>query len=247
MDSTGTVNLTYSILLPGIPVSSSRGALGWCNVVLLQLPQRNILFDTGSYGDRQVLIDRLRTHNLTAADIDTVFISHFHFDHAINAELFTRAELLLSDVEFNYLTTGAYLESGDPYVPGSLATVLREQLKTISDGEYIAEGIRAIWLPGHTPGNTGLILEELDTLLAGDGVKNGWEFVRGIAPPAFHSSEAALGNYDKVRSAASVVIPGHDRPFRILDSGGIEYLEDWVAQIDSFGDPDRDAVTCILP
>jgi glyoxylase-like metal-dependent hydrolase (beta-lactamase superfamily II) len=234
-------------MLPGIPVTSSRGALGWCNVVLLQLARRNILFDTGSYGDRQLLLDRLHALSLTPADIDTVFISHFHFDHAVNAELFTRAELLISQLEYDYITTEAYLKTGDPYVPASLATVLRERLTTISDGHYVAEGVRAVSLPGHTPGNTGLILEEVDTLLAGDAVKNGWEFVRGVAPTAFHSSEAALENYDKVQSIVKVVVPGHDRPFRIVDRGEIEYLDHWSVQIDSFGDPLSDVSSYILP
>ncbi len=246
MDSYSAANITYDVVLPGVPVTSTRGALGWCSVVLVRTNARNILFDTGSYGDRQILLDRMRALNLTRPDIDTVFISHFHFDHVINAELFTHAEILISQVEYEYLKTEAYLNAGDPYVPYAHATVLRSRLTPVTDGEYIAEGVRAVLLPGHTPGNMGLVLEELDTLLAGDAVKNGWEFVRGIAPPIFHSSEAALKSYDRVKSLASVVVPGHDRPFRILHHGKIEYLGQWSTQIDSYGDPVRDVKTYVL-
>ena len=247
MNAAGTVKVKYSVLLPGIPVTSTRGALGWCSVVLVRAAGKNILFDTGSYGDRQLLLDRLDALNLTATDIDTVFISHFHYDHALNAELFPQAQVMLSELEYDYVSTEAYLDAGDLYVPVSLATVLRDKLTTVSDGQYVAEGVRAVSLPGHTPGNTGLVLEELDTLLAGDAVKNGWEFVRGIAPTAFHSSEAALENYDKVLSIVTVVVPGHDRPFRILDRGRIEYVDQWSVEIDSFGDPQSDAKSYTVP
>ena len=80
MDSSQPEHVPYTILLPGIPVTSSRGVLGWCSVVLLQVGAHRILFDTGSYGDRQLLLDRLRSLDLTPRDIHTVFISHFHFD-----------------------------------------------------------------------------------------------------------------------------------------------------------------------
>lgn len=215
--------------------------------MLLQSRGRKILFDTGSHGDRQLLLERLGALGLTPQDIDTVFISHFHFDHALNAELFTDSELLISDVEYRYITTEGYLDTGDPYVPRSHAIVFRDRMTTITDGDRIADGIRAVLLPGHTPGNTGLVLEGLDTLLTGDAVKNGWEFVRGIAPAAFHSSEAALESYVQVKSIAKVVVPGHDRPFRILDCGEIEYLGQWSARVDSFGDPGRDAQIYVLP
>jgi N-acyl homoserine lactone hydrolase len=246
MDQAPIRNIMYRVLLPGVPVSSTRGALGWCSVVLVQQERQNILFDTGSYGDRQLLLDGLKALNLTTTDIDTVFISHFHYDHAVNAELFTHAKLLISEVEFEYISTEAYFDVGDPFVPVSLAMVLRDRLITISDGQYLTEGVRAVLLPGHTPGNMGLFLEELNTLLAADAVKNGWEFVRGIAPPAFHSSDAALANYAKVKSMSDVIVPGHDRPFRILDNGDIEYLEDWSVQIDSFAEPHNDAKRFIL-
>lgn len=247
MNTTAAKKVHYTVVLPGIPVTSTRGALGWCSVVLVQTTGGNILFDTGSYGDRQMLLERLGAINLTAADIDTVFLSHFHFDHAVNAELFTHAKLMISEAEYEYISTEAYLRAGDPFVPVCHAVALRDRLTTVADGQYVTEGVRAIWLPGHTPGNMGLVLEELNTLLAGDAVKTAWEFVREIAPPAFHSSEAALENYSKVKSIAKVVVPGHDRPFRILDRGEVEYLENWPVEITCLGDPNSDATSHTLP
>ena len=87
----------------------------------------------------------------------------------------------------------------------------------------------------------GLLLEELNVLLAGDAVKNGWQFIRGLPPLCFHTTQAALESYAKVRSIAGIVIPGHDRPFRLLEGDQIEYLGQWSATIDSFADPGAEA------
>ena len=76
----------YTILLPGIPVSSTRGALGWSTVALIETGGLRILFDTGSYGDRSLLIERLLS--LDPQALDAVFISHLHYDHCQNIDLF---------------------------------------------------------------------------------------------------------------------------------------------------------------
>lgn len=80
--------LHYSILLTGIPVTSERGALGWCTVAYLHLPGRHILFDTGSCGDRSLLLEQLEKIDLGPERIDTFVVSHLHFDHFVNAEIF---------------------------------------------------------------------------------------------------------------------------------------------------------------
>ncbi|RPJ71884.1 MAG: MBL fold metallo-hydrolase [Desulfobacteraceae bacterium] len=107
----------YQILLPGVPVSSSRGALGWCSVVLIQGERRNLIFDTGSHGDRQHLLAALASHGLSPGDIHTVFLSHFHYDHVLNADLFPNARLLISPAEWDYVKSNAFHQANDPYVP----------------------------------------------------------------------------------------------------------------------------------
>jgi glyoxylase-like metal-dependent hydrolase (beta-lactamase superfamily II) len=238
---------SYQILMPGIPVSSPRGALGWCNVVLITSDGRNILFDTGSYGDRSFLLEQLQKQDLTTGDIDLVFVSHFHYDHIVNAELFNTAEILISDSDYRYAVEGGFETSRDPYVPITHIASLKDQLTTVSDGQHIAEGLKAVSLPGHTPGNMGLLLEEEGVILTGDAVKNGWDWVRNTAPPSFYSQEASLESYKKVKSLAEVVVPGHDRPFRWLGDDKIQYLEHHSAEINLYGDPYGDIKKLTLP
>ncbi|HVP68371.1 MAG TPA: MBL fold metallo-hydrolase [Anaeromyxobacteraceae bacterium] len=226
----------HRILLPGVPVSSRRGALGWCSVVLVRAGGRNILFDTGSYGDRAVLLDRLAAAGLAPRDVDLVFASHFHFDHVANAEVFD-CDVALSERERRYALEAEYLAANDPFVPRALVPFLSGRLQPARDGDHVAPGVRAVALPGHTPGTMGLLLEEDAVLLTGDAVKNAWDFVRGEPPPAFHSAATAPENYRKIREIARTVVPGHDRPFHVLADGGIAYAASAEVALDLYADP----------
>ena len=103
---------TFHLLLPGMPAASPRGALGWCNVVLLQQDGFRMLFDTGSHGDRAPLLAALGDRNLAPGDIQAIFLSHFHYDHALNAEIFPQARLFLSRAEHGYARKGDKADAG---------------------------------------------------------------------------------------------------------------------------------------
>jgi len=226
----------YEIVLDGVPVSSRRGALGWCNVVLLRRGRTTILFDTGSYGDRALLLARLAALGVQPAQVDLVFASHFHFDHVANAELF-ECPVAISAPERVYVEEAGYLRSNDPFVPRALAPYLAPRLVTVRDGDELAPGLRVMVLPGHTPGTAGLLLQDDGVLLAADAVKNAWDFARGEPPPAFFSRETAPANYRKVREVAGEVVPGHDRPFTFAADGSVRPAPGHGVAIEVYGDP----------
>jgi glyoxylase-like metal-dependent hydrolase (beta-lactamase superfamily II) len=237
------MSISFEILLPGIPVTTTRGGLGWCTIVLIQQGAKKILFDTGSYNTRPALIGALKKRGFSPEDIDTVFISHLHDDHVVNAEMFGTAELLVSENELN----DALAKTEDLYIPLSLVDLLKDRFKTLKGDEIISEGIKAVPLPGHTPGQTGLLLESEGVLLAGDAVKNAWEFVRAKAMSPCHDEAVCLQSYEKIKSTADIVVPGHDRPFRLLESGRIEYTQAGSEEIRYYDNPYGDAKTIRIP
>lgn len=96
------------VILPGIPAYSSRGFLGWCNVSLLTFAFSHgtkiyALFDTGNIGDRAQLVNALKKKGISAETIDYVFLSHLHYDHSLNMELFKNAKYFVSKEEVEYL------------------------------------------------------------------------------------------------------------------------------------------------
>ena len=232
------MQLPYKILLPGVPVTSRRGALGWSSVVLFRAGNANILFDTGSYGDRKALLEGLGALGLGPGDVSCIFASHFHFDHILNAEIFP-CPIFLSAPEKTYVDSRQYLEAGDPFVPQHLMTYTADRIQTVVDGQELWPGVKVLLLPGHTPGTAGLLLEHEGVVLAGDAVKNAWDFVRNEPPPAFFSSATAPANYARIRSLADTVVPGHDLPFRIAPDGSVTPIGRQEVVIDCCADPAR--------
>ena len=229
--------ISWRLLLPGLPVTSTRGALGWSSVTLVQSKEHNILVDTGSYGDRQQLVKALELAGLSPDAISAVVLTHFHYDHVLNFDLFKNAQFFISKIESVYVKNGGYLAAGDPYVPAVIFPLIESRLTLFSGEVELFTGMRTIPLPGHTPGMSGLLLEKEGVLIAGDGIKNGYDFVKKLPPPAFGSSEDALACYQCAEDRARIIVPGHDQPFRVPVVGEVDYLVEYSLELSYAGNP----------
>jgi len=87
---------------------------GWGFSCFIQTKEKNILFDTGWDGD--VLISNMRLLGLTLQDIDSVVISHSHWDHCGGL-----ARLLHLNNKLKV------------YIPKSFSKHLKEEIKKRSD------------------------------------------------------------------------------------------------------------------
>lgn len=241
------MTVSWKILLAGIPITSSRGALGWSTVALVQSGSHNLLVDTGSYGDRAQLLIALHEIALSPDEIDGLFLTHFHYDHILNFDLFPNAMIHLSAEEIDYVQGGGYQSANDPFVPAALYSLLERRIKPFSGDVELLPGMRTVPLPGHTPGMTGLLLDREGVLFAGDGIKNGHEFVKGKPPPVFGDSEDALRSYQRGSEVAQIIVPGHDNPFRLQQDAGIEYVNSFSLDIVFAGKPYEEPKSIRLP
>lgn len=101
--------------------------------------------------------DQLDTHSLDPADVDYVILSHLHYDHAGNNDLFPNAEFFVQRAE---------LEACRDPVPhmervyfGDIADELERLNTTVVDGGYrLADGLELMPTPGHTRGQQTTLL-----------------------------------------------------------------------------------------
>lgn len=208
-------------MLRGRSLTSDEGSAGFCAVNLVTTPDVRILFDTGHVGRRRALLRALSVLGLTTADIDMVVLSHAHWDHVQNADLFADAAVLVHEDEPAYAESPGADDLATPPWTGTLFGHLGVQ--TVRDRETIAAGVHTLHLPGHTAGSLGLLVETPDGrhVLTGDAVSSAAALRRGQCSVVHHDAGQARASVALVATLADVVWPGHDRPFAVHG----EYVE----------------------
>lgn len=211
-----------AILLPGFPGKADRGFFGWCNVVLLTAPDVTMIVDTGSHGDRSLLVEALAARGIAPQSVERLFITHLHYDHCLNADLFPNAEILVSRRDWEYAWSDEPTKRGDLFVPRQyLSYLASRRIRLIEEGDTVASGVRALVLPGHTPGCAGLFIEESGLLIAGDALKSAREFAHRDPGLCFDSLQTALASIERIAALAKFILPGHDSIFA-LENGQIK-------------------------
>jgi N-acyl homoserine lactone hydrolase len=215
---------TIDTLLMGYGLFSDQGSAGLCGVYLVEHGSRRILFDCGHAGRRRALQRALTRRGLLTRDIDTLVLSHAHWDHIQNADLFERATILLHPEELDRLRTPP---ADDPALPPWSAAVLRELVvRPVTSGYTITSGVSLVGLPGHTMGSIGLrVSTETGTaLLTGDAVSSAKALRAGRCTVVTAGEALAARTTEHVRSTAAFVYPGHDRPFTVVNGLPDRYL-----------------------
>jgi N-acyl homoserine lactone hydrolase len=204
------VRPTYEVLVQGNNLRLRHDFLGISSITLIRSDRGLILFDTGGYTARLGLLRALKLRDLQPADIGTVFLSHLHFDHAHNIDLFPTAEFVVSQREWDYARSP---HVDDLLIPWGIHYQLEKSKLSFIDGEgALAEGVSYFPAPGHTPGCYAL---ELDTaasgtvIVAGDALKYAKEAVLKACDMAFDTRESGTATIQRILDRADRIIPGH--------------------------------------
>ena len=161
------------------------------------------------------LVERIRRLNLRPV---AVFLTHAHSDHTGGAGALLRAIGTPVPVHVHPDDRDLVLR---PSRDGVLARVAREvgpppasAIAPLADGDVITVGamtVRAVHVPGHTPGSTCLVVEggARPLLITGDTLfargTGRCDLANGSRPQADASLESLLGSLPD----ATVVLPGH--------------------------------------
>lgn len=203
------------------------------------LPDLRVVVDPGPPGEGawEDLVTGVAAAGLEPTDVDHVFVSHWHVDHAgLAPRLADAADATLHMHDADAPLVGEYREERrrrlqrdaarmrEWGVPTDVASAVvdsdspsplpdRTPVTTHSDGDVVA-GVEVLHTPGHTAGHAAFAVE--DALFVGDAVlatytpNVGGGDTRQRDP--LHRYFTAL---DRLVARAQVALPGHGTPFSL--------------------------------
>jgi glyoxylase-like metal-dependent hydrolase (beta-lactamase superfamily II) len=157
----------------------------------------------------------LRLAGLDPKDVEYVVLTHLHWDHAGNCDLFPDATVLVQDAELRYaIAPGRFFRKAflAPTSGWGTPPYLVPNLRTLTGEQDLLPGLRVVRAPGHTPGSQALVVdtEHGSFAIAGDAVCT-YENIDRDLPPGYHVDvDASMESLDALRGAADYLLPSHD-------------------------------------
>lgn len=208
-----TVRPSVDVLLVGASRTTPSGNATLATVVLIRAGTQLILVDTAGYNQRLALETSLRGRGLATSDITHVVLTHLHWDHCLNYDLFPDATFIVSRQE---VASAVELPRRDRATPHFIDRIL-DQLSTIQlvdDGVEVAPQVECWATPGHTAGHLAVTVPTARGLavVAGDAVPDLGSIGTGSPRLVFFDSSAAVASLTRIVEAAHIIVPGHDAP-----------------------------------
>jgi glyoxylase-like metal-dependent hydrolase (beta-lactamase superfamily II) len=193
-------------------------------------PARTFVVDTGFDADQarrrkrtfvRPVADGLRALGIEPSQVADVIISHMHYDHAGNHDLFPNARMHLQDAELRYCTgrSMTHPQLRAPFEAEDVVRMVRrvfDDRVTFHDGDAdLAPGITLHRVGGHTPGLQVIRVTTArgPVVLASDAAHFYANFEQGRPFPIVDNVTDYLEAYRTIRRLAASddhVIPGHD-------------------------------------
>lgn len=211
---------SVDVLFQGLGLRLNAAPIGFSTVALVKSADSgNTLVDTGAHPTRAALIMALRDRGLKPADIDTVVLTHLHFDHCENVRLFSASRVIVHALEVDEARDGTRL---DPYLADFWSELLEDCDAELMEGSslHLGECVEVVHLPGHRHGQLAVkvITSEGVVICASDVAKNARELLLGepvLSDPDMRAE--ARRSVAWLLNNANMIIPGHDRPLRIVE------------------------------
>jgi len=192
--------------------------------------KRTIIFDTGfdarvaEIRKRQLLRpvgEGLKMIGIDPDKVENVILSHMHFDHCGNHDLFPRARYHVQDVEMAYCTgrcmCHAYLRHPFDYedVANMIGKLYAGRVQFHDGVSEVAPNLTVHRVGGHSRGlQVVRVLTKRGWVVLGSDASHFYANFEEYRPfPVLDSAADMLASYDRMRELASSlnhIVPGHD-------------------------------------
>ena len=182
-------------------------------------PSRRILIDTGMRPDADrvpglhrgpAVVASLRALGVSPESVDTIVLTHLHYDHAGGVRDFPRARYLLQRSEVDELVESPLIDKADvDYLLDS------GRLDLVDGDTEVAPGLTVHHVGGHTPGMqvVRVLTDAGHVVVASDACHFLENLQRRRPSPLTHSLPDTLRAFDRVTELADgphLILPGHD-------------------------------------
>ena len=157
-------------------------------------------------------------------DVELVVLTHLHWDHAGNCDLFPEARVLVQEAELRYaLAPGRFFRRSflSPLSGWGQPPYLLPNLDVVRAEQELLPGLHVVPVPGHTPGSQAVLVDTAEGryCIAGDAVMSYDNLDRDV-PGGFHLQvDDSMDSMDLLRRRADHVLPSHD--YRLFPTGGV--------------------------
>ena len=231
----------YAAYWMGEPVYSSQPPLHYFMYYwLIKTKGRNILVDVGSgpdfskrylkYQPPDVMLSKI---GLKPSDIDTIIISHPHFDHIDGMDFFKDAMVYIQRAAYRYAVEEApefkfFRGSMYPRKKDTLTLVnlmWDTRLKILDGDKELFPGIKVIKVDGHYPGMQIVVVQTAGkpVVIASDAVHIYDNLEKDKPMGIYHGNlRDIVKGFEIIRELNGIVLPGHDkkvfeRGFKVID------------------------------
>jgi glyoxylase-like metal-dependent hydrolase (beta-lactamase superfamily II) len=192
--------------------------------------ERVVLLDTGwdpavaRRRGRDCLVEplaALAALGIAPEQVDTILVSHFHYDHIGNLRAFPAAELVVPRTEVEFWAEpiarggqfATHVEDAELAVVEAARAAGR--VREVSGEAEVLPGIRAIEVGGHSPGQLMFLVagERRDVLLTSDAAHLYEDYERDRPSSVVADLAAMYRAHARIRdlaAAGTTIVPGHD-------------------------------------
>lgn len=188
-----------------------------------------VVFDTGhkilNYDNGQELnLDGIAANNfkkkfeelnLKFEDVNHVVLSHLHWDHIENCDLFPNAKIYIQRVEMAYASCPIYPLYYEVEDIVNLLDNFRDQIVYLDGDEQITENVKLVLLGGHTVGSqAAYITTSKDVVILSGDICNVYENLEVRSVKEMNVVDWAKA-IKRMKEEGTIILPQHEP--RVLD------------------------------
>lgn len=195
-------------------------------VFLCQTEEHSVLIDSGPYDGKLLKkngrgeykfyndIITLLSEYVLPSKIDFIILTHLHWDHCANCNLFPNARVIVQRDEIKYTLNHIPIHNRFYDVDSLRFLDSHRNVELIDGNVEISEFINVVKSPGHTPGSQSIVVKHNKARIAFQGDN----YTLGTGnPPGISSSILDWWNSsEKIKHLSDVTIPTHDPSAGIL-------------------------------